>query len=79
LLLMKRRALRPPFLFVLLPALLCQPVQIGKAVAAQCLDHRILRLDDALLFHAERSHQCYGNGQQDGDAMAAECAESAAC
>ena len=75
---MKRRALRPPFLFVLLPALLCQPVQIGKAVAAQCLDHRILRLDDALLFHAEGSHQCYGNRQQYCNAMAAECAESAA-
>ena len=75
---MKRRALRPPFLFVLLPALLGQPVQIGKAVAAQCLDHRILRLDDALLFHAEGSHQCYGNRQQYCNAMAAECAESAA-
>jgi len=69
---MKRRALRPPFLFVLLPALLGQPVQIGKAVAAQCLDHRILRLDNALLFHAECSHQCYGNRQQDGNSMTAE-------
>jgi len=53
---MKRRALRPPFLFVLLPALLCQPVQIGKAVAAQHLDHGTLRLDDALLLNAEGRH-----------------------
>ena len=70
--------MRPPFLFVLLPALLGQPVQIGEAVAAQCLDHRILRLDDALLFHTERSHQCHGNCQQDGDAMAAKGIETAA-
>ena len=70
--------MRPPFLFVLLPPLYGHPVQVGKAVAAQYLDHRILRLDDALLFHAEGSHQCHGNRQQYCNAMAAECAESAA-
>ena len=75
---MKKAGLAPAFLFVLLPALLYQPVQIGKAVAAQRLDHRILRLDDALLFHAERSHQCYGNRQQYCNAMAAKGIKTAA-